>query len=174
MAHSDLRSIVLLLVLSACTSAERPVAEARRAAPKIPADLKITLERGLCYGSCPSYTVTIDAEGQIEWEGHEHVAHPGQRRKRLVTLHELASLWGRLDAVDYRQLPSSPNYDESTCPSEVTDMSSSLVTIVANGEQRQVYHYHGCEGYEPLSAFTKLEDEIDAVTGTAEWIGSRQ
>src|SRR5436305_2696176 len=39
------------------------------AKPKIPADTLITLQRTGCYGTCPSYALTITADGTVVFNG---------------------------------------------------------------------------------------------------------
>lgn len=193
------RRMVLALVLPACTPLEpaatthakpvpdvpvagappvaveptppvEPVADAPPV--ELPADLKITLERTRCYGSCPIYVVTLDARGEIVWNGRKHVAHAGHTRAKLESLDGLRALFGRLEAVDYAAITPSgdPERDAKLCPSMWSDHPSAVVTIVANGTEHVVDDYQGCEGYPPLEAFRALEREIDEVAGTAAWI----
>ena len=42
-------------------------------------DIEITLERTLCYGNCPVYSVTIDGEGNVVYEGKKFVRVEGVR-----------------------------------------------------------------------------------------------
>lgn len=195
MRFVDHRCIVLALVLPACTPIEpnpskraepvadapapvltpplEPVADAPPVAAALPADLKITLERTRCYGRCPVYEVTIDALGEVVWRGAKDVAHEGLARAKLESLDGLRALWGRLDAVDYAALTPSgdPERDAKLCPSVFSDNPSAIVTIVANGTERVVDDYLGCEGYPPLDAFRALEQELDMVAGTKAWVG---
>src|SRR5260221_14226444 len=38
----------------------------------------ITLERGVCFGTCPSYMVTLAADGSVTWEGRDFVRTKGK------------------------------------------------------------------------------------------------
>lgn len=164
------RCIVSLLVAAACASTEPPVADAPRTLG--PTDLKITLERTTCFGSCPAYFVSVDARGDVEWEGRAFVEQLGRAHARLDSLDGLAALFGRLDAVDYDALPSLERSGSlAMCPSHATDHPTVIVTVVANGTKRSVDHDLGCRGYPPLEAFEALEREIDAVARTEAWIG---
>lgn len=191
MSPLDRRHVLPWLVLCACTSADPPAAAvpppvadppaAKPPAPApadppapidpIPANAKLELSRGACYGPCPVYTVTIDAQGRVEWDGEKHVEHVGLRRKQLDSLDALRDLWRRLDPAASQLLAT----DEATwCPEQFSDSPTVVVTIVAHGAERRVSDYQGCKGHAPLEAFRALEDEIDAVAGTAEWIGKRE
>ena len=62
-----LLSVVAAIALAACsTPADTHTAEAA-------SDVTVTLERSPCFGFCPSYSVTMAADGRIEFEGRSHV-----------------------------------------------------------------------------------------------------
>jgi Domain of unknown function (DUF6438) len=43
----------------------------------IPADTLITLERSVCYGTCPDYKLTVSADGTVTFDGREYVKVKG-------------------------------------------------------------------------------------------------
>lgn len=45
--------------------------------PYIPADAMISITRGSCMGSCPSYRVTVSANGDVVFTGLHHVSTMG-------------------------------------------------------------------------------------------------
>ena len=41
--------------------------------PHVPQDLSIVLQRGLCFGSCPIYSLEVDESGSVRYEGDRFV-----------------------------------------------------------------------------------------------------
>ncbi|MDJ0976915.1 MAG: DUF6438 domain-containing protein [Erythrobacter sp.] len=54
-------SIIPLTIFVGCTAAAEPFPAV------IKDEVKITLQRTACFGSCPDYTVTVDGQGNIEF-----------------------------------------------------------------------------------------------------------
>ena len=52
--------------------------------PLVPADTQIRLQRTSCLGSCPIYTVTIDARGMVIYEGEEFVRATGRHTAQIA------------------------------------------------------------------------------------------
>ena len=49
----------------------------------VPNDVVIKLQRTSCYGPCPIYTVTIDAVGNVNYEGAKNVRVVGHQSDRI-------------------------------------------------------------------------------------------
>src|SRR5260221_13182833 len=43
----------------------------------------ITLERGVCFGTCPSYIVTLACDGTVTWEGRDFVKTKGKATAQI-------------------------------------------------------------------------------------------
>src|SRR6185436_11964809 len=50
----------------------------RAQTPGVPPDTSIRLERTACFGECPVYVVTIDARGNVTFEGRHFVRVEGK------------------------------------------------------------------------------------------------
>jgi hypothetical protein len=61
------------------------VATAVAQEPGVPPDASISLQRTSCYGSCPIYTVTIDARGTVTYDGERFVRVIGRRTAQVGT-----------------------------------------------------------------------------------------
>jgi hypothetical protein len=46
-------------------------------------DAVITLERTVCYGTCPSYKVTLTGDGTVVYEGQNFVRVQGRQEKKI-------------------------------------------------------------------------------------------
>lgn len=175
------------LVLVACTSSVEPeeLALVEPAAPPpqavqripdavvegIPADARIELKRGACYGTCPVYTVVLTADGVVRWHGERFVEARRDDEATITTV-AFAELWQRLNDEEFAKLPDAyPEYPSPYCAEMRTDHPSAIVTISATDVDARVFDYHGCLGNDRLDAFRKLEDRIDEIAGTSRWVG---
>ena len=140
--------------------------------PDPPPDATISMSRMGCYGECPTYTVTLSADGTVSWHGHRFVAHEGEHTSRIDPA-EFAALWREAVAQHFDELPSGGHDDDSasTCPMYATDMPKVSVEIAGRGMTRRVLDDHGCVGHPRLHELRPLEHRIDDVAETHRWLG---
>ncbi|HWN99119.1 MAG TPA: DUF6438 domain-containing protein [Blastocatellia bacterium] len=136
---------------------------------QVPQDTQITLERTLCYGMCPSYRLTISADGSVLFEGRKFVKKVGIAQSR-ISPETLRNLIDRFERINYFDLRNRYQDTEDGCEGAVMDAPSALTSIKINGKSKSVRHYLGCEGVEALDGLTKLEQAIDDAANTAQWI----
>jgi hypothetical protein len=134
------------------------------------ADLKtitFQLQRTACYGSCPSYSVTIHGDGRIEYNGKGRVKEIGAREGRiekekiraLVSVFEKMKFWGLAE-----------DYSETKCSGRLcTDMPTAITELSIKGMTHRVKHYYGC-GSAPKALF-ELESAIDKSANSQQWTG---
>lgn len=129
----------------------------------------ITLERTVCYGTCPSYQVTIASDGAVTFEGRDFVRTKGTASAQIKPddFDKLVNEFEKIKyfSLDERYEPGSPG-----CPGAVTDLPYARTSIQMNGRSKSVSHYHGCRDSELLRALTTLERRIDEIAGTEKWI----
>lgn len=155
-----------LAVLGACGG---EVAEPEPAAPAVEYTLSafesLTLERTGCYGFCPTYEVTVHADGLVVFQGYEHVGVLGEQRGQIdeAGIEELLTLCAELNffslAAEYRYTE-----DEEGNRRTITDQPTRFTTLRLGGRSHQVENYFG--GPEALRA---LEDRIDELSGATAW-----
>jgi hypothetical protein len=113
-------------------------------------DVVITMERTVCFGTCPAYKVTVYGNGTVMYEGFRFVAVEGRQKvKELVSQfykHGFFSLKDR--------------YEE-----QMTDLSSTTTSIAIGASEKSVYRY----GLHPEN-LVELENKIDEIAGTAKWV----
>ncbi len=155
--------VLLLISFVTCSASAQTV--------KIPADLVITMERTMCFGTCPDYKLTIKANGTVTFRGGQFTKTKGTAKSRITksSLRELVAAFDRVDldsfADDYSQ--------GSVCESYITDLPSEIISLKRDGKTKQVNHYFGCTGnaarkkLEPLAELGKM---IDSVTNSRRWI----
>lgn len=124
-------------------------------------NVEIRLARGACFGFCPVYTVTITDEGAVRYEGRNHVDAVGVRTATIPAA-DVARLVARFDEVGFDRL-------QDAYRSQATDLPTFTVSITRNGRTKTVVDYGGVSAGLPR-AVRDLEDEIDRVAGTAQWV----
>ena len=131
-------------------------------APVVRSDSKvvISLQRTGCYGTCASYTVTVNAEG-IVFDGGGFVVASGKHTDR-VNVDELRRLAKKFVNADFYSMDDS--YRENA-----TDMPAYVVSIQIDGRKKEVEDYGGRSVGMP-AVVTDLENEVDAFARTARWI----
>ncbi len=139
------------------------------AAP-LPADTSITLERTICYGTCPSYRVEVHADGTVVFLGRQFVGSAGEQRAS-VPVEVVRKLVRMFDHAGYFSWPEG---FENQCESTRTDHPAAIVTYSSSGHTRTVTDYLGCESQNsPLRRLRELEREVDSTLNTAQWIAPR-
>jgi ankyrin repeat protein len=121
----------------------------------------LRLDRGMCLGVCPVYTVDLDGDGQVVYRGSDFVDVSGEHHYS-VPAEGVARLVQKLRASELWSL--RPQY-----VSRITDAPRYILTIRIGPNQRQVVDYVGESVGMPV-AVTDFENELDRVTGTEMWI----
>lgn len=128
----------------------------------------ITLERTVCFGTCPAYKLTIFDDGKVVYEGKEFVKHKGRAEGR-ITKTALEELVHEFERINYFSL--ADYYQEGqNCPEAWTDNPSATTSLNWKGKTKVVLHYQGCRGLAVLDQLTALENKIDEVVNTKRWI----
>lgn len=149
-------SLLTTLVFAACA----PVGNAQQSASEA-GPVEITLNRTVCYGFCPDYTVTITGDGQVTYVGRRFVNVVGEQRA-TIPREDVARLLARFDEIGFEQLRDAYR-------ARVTDMPTYAVTLVRDGRRKTVVDYAGLNAGMP-EAVRELQNEIDRVAGTARWV----
>jgi hypothetical protein len=124
--------------------------------------LRITLKRTLCFGTCPAYSVTIDGDGNVTFDGQTYVANKGRRIDRIAP-EQVKLLFAAFQKSDFFWLFDSYS-------SRITDMPTYVVTLVYDGHSKTVTDYAGLHIGMP-QAVADLESLIDKTADTERWIG---
>lgn len=122
----------------------------------------ITLERTMCFGTCPVYTVTVYGDGKVIFEGQKYVKVTGRRTAR-ISPQQVRQLIAEFDKAHYFALQ-----DRYYAPNSRTDFPSAITSITIGARTKTVDHYLGDSSAPP--ALTNLEDKIDAIVNTKRWI----
>jgi hypothetical protein len=129
----------------------------------------ITLERSVCFGTCPSYIVTLASDGKVTWEGRDYVKTTGPATAQIKP-EDFNKLVEEFERIKFATLDDKYETGTRGCPESATDNPSAQTSIRINGKTKSVLHYYGCRDSEVLRRLTLLERKIDEVIGTERWI----
>jgi len=148
-----MRSVALgmVLLLGCQSSAPEVKKDAVAEAPR----LLVAMERGPCFGACPVYRVEVFTDGLVRFEGKRFVKATELVEGKLSAA-QVKAISDRLAAVDFKWA----DYTHA----DATDNP----TVVLTHETRTLKHYQG--DHSAPETLTKLEDDLDALIGTAKWV----
>jgi hypothetical protein len=121
-----------------------------------PDSVYFSMERTACFGSCPSYKVTIDKDGNAVYEGRRFAPREGRFVGKVdaVTMKEL---YDKAVAVGFFGMEDK--YDRA-----VTDLPSTIIRVHAQGKDKQVIGRVG-----PPQGFKDLAQEAERILAPVEW-----
>ena len=140
------------LVIFACAPVETPAAEG---------PVTITLTRSMCFGFCPAYRVTISDDGDVTYVGERFVNVVGERRASIPRA-DVERLLRRFEEAQFDELRDAYR-------AQVTDLPTYTITLGRNGRSKTVVDYGGLSAGMPR-AVRDLQDEIDRVANTGQWV----
>lgn len=120
--------------------------------------LSIKLERGACFGTCPSYSVTLLGNGTVTYEGIECVAFKG-RHVTHISQSAVTNLFAKFKNANFFSL-------RDAYAAQITDGPAYRTTISFDGHQKAVGDYLG-GGVGMPTEVSQLEDAVDDVTGAS-------
>ena len=118
-------TLAFVFVLSAILTGTTRAGEAT---PQVPKDTLITLERTVCYGTCPSYKLAISADGAVVFEGRRFVKTLGAAETR-ISQEQLRELIQKFEKINYFGLRNRYQDPQDGCDAFVTDNPSAITSI---------------------------------------------
>jgi uncharacterized protein DUF6438 len=146
---------------TAAAPADQPVSDAAAAQA-------ISLERTLCFGGCPVYTISVSPSGQVTYEGKANVRELGTATAEVPKL-RVDALLIELERAGYFGFASRYALSEPACGRYVTDLPSVITSATLGERTKRIEHDYGC-GRAP-AALAVLENRIDEVLGSGQWTG---
>ena len=166
-----IRVTITLAALAAAACTSRPAAVDQ--ADLVAEPDSIVLERGPCFGYCPTYRLVIEGSGRIRYRnaGDDDVQTDSIAPDAVTRLAKLAFEAG------FYALPGRIMGDSTLCSMVATDHPGVIVSIFGRTSSKTVDHYTGChvEGRESpglapaIVRLTALEGEIDSTANVTRW-----
>jgi hypothetical protein len=123
----------------------------------------ITLERTMCYGTCPCYVVEIKSDGGVTYHGEHYVEKIGDH-SWTIGVDAIEALNETIQKYGYFSIEARVPTDEMTCnPSCITSVR------LEDGRFREIDNYYGNDQYP--KKLQRLEKRIDEIIGVQEYIG---
>ncbi len=122
----------------------------------------LTLERTACFGFCPIYKLTVYGNGKVVYEGKRFVKITGTRTT-TISQQAVRKLIADFQKIHYFKLQD--NYTGGH-----TDAPSAITSLTMGKKQKTVHHY--LPSPDAPSQLTELENKIDAVVNSKQWIGT--
>jgi hypothetical protein len=124
--------------------------------------LRIGLNRGTCFGSCPAYGLEIRGDGTVKYKGEAYVAVTGEH-EGSISRKDLETLLDLFRRADFFSLDSKYSQDN------LSDGPTIRMSLAFDGYDISVVDYYGAEAGMPESA-EHLIGDIDLYAGANKWI----
>lgn len=148
------------LLLCACVGGQNAGSGPR---PIVDANTAITLDRSVCYGFCPSYSIRIGGDGTVAYVGRQFVKVVGTASSQ-VPLSDVQGLANEMEQANYFDLTVP-----ETCAQGIsTDFPTATTSLTLAGATHTIERYQG-NACAP-AVLTTLEDRIDTVANSAQWV----
>lgn len=140
---------------------------------KVPKDTEIKLERTVCFGACPAYTLTITADGKVAFVGKRFTIVSGEATGK-ITQTKIKQILAYADSIKFIKMRDQYVTAEDGCTSMISDAPAEIISINANDRNKAVNHYFGCRDVKgnPDLKVAKLGALIDKLTRSIRWAKS--
>lgn len=122
----------------------------------------LTLERTACFGFCPMYKLSVYGNGKVVYEGTRFVKVTGTRTT-TISQTAVRKLIAEFQKINYFNLQDSYTGGHTDAPSAIT-------SLTMGKKQKTVNHY--LPSPDAPTQLTELENKIDAVVNSKQWIGT--
>lgn len=132
----------------------------------IPDDFVITLTRSTCLGECPAYAVSVDAKGNVTYEGKKFVRVEGRQTDR-VPVARVAALAATVERIRFFELDERYRFIHTPDGGAISidDRPTTFVMVTSAGRSKHVEDYIGAP-----ESLKQLEKQIDETARTKRWV----
>ena len=125
----------------------------------------IKLQRTMCFGTCPVYSVMVDNEGNVNYSGEMFVYKSGEHHWQ-IPMKKVEQLNGLIEDFGFKSFIYKPGNEFITdCPSCITTVKYS------NRENKEINHYYGDVLKD--DSLTTFENKIERVIGTKKYVNPK-
>jgi len=163
---------LLVTLLLGCRGGNGPSSSPSLAEHEPQEEVCIELDRSECFGSCPSYSVTIEGNGRVTFVGRNYVSEVG-RREAQISREAVRDLLRAFEAVRFFEL-------EDSYRQQVTCLSWETITLYVGKRAKRVQNYglrrrfgvqvNEIKDWQVQESLFALADSIDAAARTELWI----
>ena len=127
--------------------------------------ITIKLQRTVCYGTCPAYSLELNQSGELIYIGEKFVKISGRQTARIDPS-VVAELARKLDSGNFFSLPKNNDGD---CMPYATDNPTATISLEYKGRKHTFEDDLGCLGTK-WDWIRKIEQEIDSAAGVEKFI----
>jgi hypothetical protein len=168
-------ALCFLASYEARAATQKEIVAELRAKDIDPVELVVTMERTMCFGSCPSYRVTITGTGHVEYEGLNCVTTKGLKQGRVSAdkVLEIANALIRAHFFDasseYVSLDEIQSYDGQLklISAYTSDGQTTYLQFKLGTHEKRVQLYS-----DYPADFKAITDLIDQTVDIEQWIGT--
>ncbi len=125
----------------------------------------IKLQRTMCFGTCPVYSVMVDNEGNVNYYGEMFVYKSGEHHWK-ISGKKVNQLNGLIEDFGFKSFIYEPGNEF------ITDQPSCITTIkYSGGETKEINHYYGHVLID--DSLTEFEKNIERIIGTKKYVNPR-
>ena len=125
----------------------------------------IKLQRTMCYGTCPVYSVTVDNEGNVNYHGEMFVYKSGEQHWK-ISKKKVEQLNNLIEDFGFKSFTYEPGEEF------ITDQPSCITTVkYSDGQTKEIDHYYGHILID--DNLTAFEEKIDRIIGTKKYVNPR-
>jgi hypothetical protein len=127
--------------------------------------ITIRLSRGPCFGSCPTYTVTVRGTGSVDYEGRTLRSDESVVGHSTLDREQIRQILRLLDGVHFSSL-------EGRAFLWCFDTPSVAISVSVDGRTKEVVSDWACDGSKlgVQHDFGEAAKEIDSIIGTQQWV----
>ena len=119
--------------------------------------LQIVLERTACFGLCPDYIVTLDADGTVHYNGRQFVRVRGAQTWKI----DAAAVYALA-----REMETAGFFTwKDTYTATITDQPTTFTTLTIGARTKRIKDYYGAP-----QALKDIERRIDEVSGANRYV----
>ena len=143
---------MILIVLVGLFGASVSTVSAQKKA-KPGKDFLLQMERSPCRGACPAYIVTVDAKGNVVYEGKRSVKNIGQYTK-TISAAKVKEIAGLMKTSDYF------SFDEKYDNEGIADAVVWTINYTNRGKSKQVIDRYGAP-----ESLKDLQEKLESIIG---------
>ncbi len=175
---SKVFSFFFVCLLAICGNSVLQTENTNQPQQKENAELSLKMERTGCFGTCPTYKLNVQSNGNVLFEGIEYTNIKGKAEGSIDEI-KMEKLIAEIDKANFFSLKDSYTNVSDNCPSYGTDQSTVTLYIKVKDKEKTIIHNLGCieigRNWKvfPEQLYT-LENKIDEIVETKRWIGERK
>ena len=144
-----MKNILALILIASVLMASKCKRDGGETDSKLTTDSSITIKKTGCFGTCPTYTFTIDGTGKSTYKGDRFVLVSGEKEKQF-SAEETNSLFAAFAESDYW------SYEDKYSDDRIADLPSTYLTYTHGGQTKEIrLEYEFPEKLEQLAKMTE-------------------